>query len=103
MIQSYIKDQRAWDLNLGCLAGAYRTTIHESTGFSPNMLMLGRDVYMPGDVMNPCNHDVLAYVDYVEKLRARLQTSHELARQQLKQKTCTRKYRYDGNQPFHVY
>ncbi len=103
MIRSYIKDQRDWDLNLGCLAGAYRATVHESTGFSPNMLMLGRDVYMPGDIINPCNHDDPTYVEYVEKLRDRLQTSHELARQKLKQKTCIRKDHYDGKQPFHVY
>ena len=41
MIKCFIKDQhRNWDKNLGCLAGAYRSSTHESTQMTPNMLML---------------------------------------------------------------
>ena len=40
MIKSFLKGkQREWDRNLGSLAGAYRATVHESTGMTPNMLM----------------------------------------------------------------
>ena len=45
MIKAYLKDSdEDWDQNLGCLAAAYRSTPHESTGMTPNALMLGREV-----------------------------------------------------------
>jgi hypothetical protein len=41
MIKAYLKgEQREWDRNLGCLAGMYRAAVHESTGFTPNFLLL---------------------------------------------------------------
>ena len=45
MIKKYLKgEQENWDLNLGCLASAYRATPQEATGLTPNLLMLGREV-----------------------------------------------------------
>ena len=42
MIKSYLKGrQRDWDRKLGCLAAAYRSSQHESTGFTPNYWCLG--------------------------------------------------------------
>jgi hypothetical protein len=36
MIKSFLRgEQTGWDLNLGCLADAYRATPHESTGLTP--------------------------------------------------------------------
>ena len=50
MIKAYLKGKQSnWDLNIGCLLLAYRSTLHESTGFSPNMLMLGREVTLPSE------------------------------------------------------
>ena len=52
MIKTYLKgEQRNWDKHLGCLAAAYRGTRHESTGLSPNLMMLGRETRMPVEVM----------------------------------------------------
>ena len=43
MIRAYLKgEQSEWDLHLGCLTTAFRSS--ESTGLTPNMLMLGREV-----------------------------------------------------------
>ena len=45
MIKAYLKgEQENWDLNLGCLAVAFRATPSASKKFTPNMLMLGREV-----------------------------------------------------------
>ena len=45
MIIKYLKgEQKNWDLNLGCLASAYRATPQEATGLTPNLLMLSREV-----------------------------------------------------------
>ncbi|CAC5388086.1 unnamed protein product [Mytilus coruscus] len=43
MIKTYLRgEQTNWDMNLGCLAGAYRASPNESTCLTPNILMLGR-------------------------------------------------------------
>jgi hypothetical protein len=52
MIKSFLRgEQTGWDLNLGCLAGAYRAIPHESTGLTPNLLLLGREVRLPIQVI----------------------------------------------------
>ena len=52
MIKAYLKgEQTNWDRNLGCLAAAYRASQHESTGLTSNLLMLGREVGLPSEVM----------------------------------------------------
>ena len=52
MIKAYLKgEQQDWDRNLGCLAGAYRASVHESTGFTPNFLMFEREVRFPAELI----------------------------------------------------
>lgn len=52
MIKSYLcGEQSDWDLHLGCLAGAYRATPNESTKLTPNLLMMGREVRLPGELV----------------------------------------------------
>ena len=52
MVKAYLKgEQTNWDRNLGCLAVAHRASQHESTGLTPNLLMLGREVQLPSEVM----------------------------------------------------
>lgn len=101
MIKAFIEDdQLTWDLHLGCLAGAYRATINESTGFTPNMLMLGREVRMPIELCYSIPDDaddfLPDYCQYVSDLQTNLQMSHDLARQHLKQKTKRQKEIYDA-------
>ena len=52
MVRANLKgQQREWDRNLGCLAAAYRASPHEATGFTPNLLIMGREVRVPAEVM----------------------------------------------------
>jgi len=44
-------NQRNWDEFLPSVMGAYRASIHESTGYSPNFMMLGRENLAPVDVV----------------------------------------------------
>ena len=106
MIKSYIKgQQRDWDKHLGCLAGAYRATVHESTGYTPNRLMLGREVRLPAQLMfnNPTNHEIDSYCDYVVKLRDSMEHAHEVAREHLNRNAKRQKEHYDAKSLLHVY
>ena len=75
MIKAYLKgEQEDCDLNLGCLAAAYRASPHASTGLSPNMMMLGREVCIPaelksGSLCEPEGNVVTSYGEYVNWLR----------------------------------
>jgi len=45
------EDQRNWDLCLPYVMAAYRATVHQSTSYSPNYLMLGRETRAPADLV----------------------------------------------------
>ncbi|CAC5376442.1 unnamed protein product [Mytilus coruscus] len=45
------KDQRDWDLHLPLAMMAYRSSIHAITGYSPSMLMFGREIELPVDLL----------------------------------------------------
>ena len=52
MLSKFVQEsQRNWDQILPLLAMVYRSAIHESTGCTPNELMVGRDVKLPVDFM----------------------------------------------------
>ena len=98
MIKCFIKgEQDKWDLHLGCLAGAYQQTRHESTGLSPNMMMLGREVRSAAEIQ----YGIRAYksygqpASYVQEIRAKMQHAHDLARMRLSTVTQRRKALYD--------
>ena len=46
------KHQKDWDQKLAVLTMAYRATVHESTGQTPNMMMLGRELPMPTHLLS---------------------------------------------------
>jgi transposase InsO family protein len=57
MIRAYLTEKQGdWDLYLGCLAGAYRSTLNESTHFIPNVLSLGREIRLPADIVYETRH-----------------------------------------------
>ena len=101
MIKAYLKgEQEDWDLNLGCLAAAFRATPSASSGFTPNMLMLGREVRIPaelrsGHVGDSEDLSIKSYGEYVSWLRERLQTAHDIAREHLGNVAKRHKYAYD--------
>ena len=91
------KQQDDWDVYLPQLAGALRSSVNRSTGFTPNQLMLGRKVYQPVDIVFPQNESENSDSadDYVSKLRQALRTSHEIARDTLKTTQEIMKRDYD--------
>ena len=102
MIKAYLRgEQEHWNLNLGCLAAVYRATPHASTGLTPNLVMLGREVRLPGEIMYGSGtkftgEQITSYGEYVDKLRERMQKSHEVARKHLNASAEYQRQHYDA-------
>ena len=87
LISAFCQTYKEWDKNLPLLTLAYRSTVHEVTGFTPNYIMTGREVSLPLDVMlgSIRDRDETTVPGYVERLKYRLQGCFEEVRQHLKQ------------------
>ena len=85
LVKCFLKgNQQHWDDHLQQLAGAIRSTVNRNTGFTPNLMMLGREVIQPVDLMmGNFSSECLTSSDYVIRLKNYLMQTHELARQQL--------------------
>ena len=89
-------DQEDWDLQLSACMMAYRSSVHESTGFTPNQPMLGREIEVPLDIMTESTPDrPTTSVEYVEALQKRLSSAFEDARLHLKESGVCQKQNYD--------
>jgi transposase InsO family protein len=97
--------QRDWDKCLQPAMMAYRSSIHESTGFSPNMLMFGTELNLPIHLiigLQPGDAEV-NLGQYALSLRNRLTEVHELARDKLQLAGDTQKRQYDNKIKLHKY
>ena len=45
------ESQRDWDTKVPSVMAAYRATVHEATGYSPNFLIFGRELRAPIDLV----------------------------------------------------
>ena len=99
MIKAYLKgEQRNWDKHLGCLSAAYQGIIHESTGLTPNLMMLDRETRMLAEVMfgQHSHESNETYGEYVHRLKERLQHAHDVARTHLCDSAKRQKQTYDA-------
>ena len=73
--------QENWDEHLPQLAGAMRSCINRSTGFTPNMLMLGRETNQPADLMFGVGKEKIysGSDEYVMGLEKAIRNAHEVA------------------------
>ncbi len=99
MISAYVDEhQKTWDVHLPLLTSAYRSCVHESTGYTPNMLMLGRETRQPIELfLGNFDQDdqVLDETEYVMELRDRFHRIHALVRNKLQQFTQRQKRDHD--------
>jgi len=88
-----------WDKRVPEVMAAYRATKHESTGFTPNFLVLGREVSAPLDLMLPVSDepDGIGTIpdEFVDEMLQRRRQAFELARNQLGREADRRKKEYD--------
>ena len=88
----------AWDDYLPQITSAMRAMVNRDTGFSPNMLMLGREVYRPVDLLYDIprvNTKNETPPEFVKRLDCKIRTSHAVARKTLKCNLQRQKKTYD--------
>ena len=94
------EDQQTWDTYLPQVMMAYRASVHSATSFTPNRMMLGREIMMPlqTSVRKPVDQPVNENKEsYVSKIEEKLIKAHELARENLKKAATYQKKYYDLN------
>ncbi len=98
VIHAYVGDKHtSWDKYLPQICFALLTAPHESTGHSPAMLLYGRELETPLDLItqpSATGVDDLGIL-YPESLRASLQVAHDHARATLEVSHTKRKHYYD--------
>ena len=78
--------QNNWDQFLPQIASAIRATVNRSTGFTPNRLMLGREVNQPANLMFPLplSQQRQSPDEYCRNLSEAMRKAHDTARNKLK-------------------
>ena len=102
MLRSMVGEHRDdWDDHLPYVMMAYRATRQDSTGCSPNLMMLGREARLPVEVMVGCPPpDAPACpVEYVEWVRGAMTEAFDFARKFLKKSAERQKKAYDNGCP----
>ncbi|KAK3085317.1 hypothetical protein FSP39_001380 [Pinctada imbricata] len=90
------RKQKEWDEYLPLLSGALRSAVNRNTGFTANMLMLGREVNVPADLIFPGpKKDTADLESFVGDLVQNLEQSHDVAREKLKTSQAHMKRDYD--------
>ncbi|GFY21123.1 retrovirus-related Pol polyprotein from transposon 412 [Trichonephila clavipes] len=95
-------NQQGWDKKLPFFLLAYRSAVHETTGYSQSQMLFGRDLRLPADLLyNPPPDAPLAPEENIEKLQAGMEGMHHLARERINMASEKMKTRYDGRATGH--
>ena len=79
------KNQGNWSDLLPYVMFAYRTSVHESTGYTPYFLLFGHEVTLPVDLQFPPPENLSwpDYHEFVAATRLKFQTAYEEAREHM--------------------
>ncbi|GFT33076.1 retrovirus-related Pol polyprotein from transposon 412 [Trichonephila clavipes] len=95
-------NQQDWDKKLPFFLLAYRSAVHETTGYSPSQMLFGRDLRLPADLLLSRPPDApLVTEEYVEKLQARMEEIYHLAREIIGLTSEKMKTEYDARATGH--
>ncbi|GFV46058.1 retrovirus-related Pol polyprotein from transposon 412 [Trichonephila clavipes] len=93
-------NQQDWDQKVPFFLLAYRSAVHETTGYSPSQMLFGRDLRLPCDLLFGRPPDTPSSPEeYVQNLQARFEDVHNLARERINLRTEKMKTRYDTKKP----
>ena len=90
------KNQKDWDEQIPYVLLAYRSAIHESTGFTPNEVMFGWNVKLPIDlILSQPPHSKPSVSTYVQKQKQHMINVHNQTRENIKIASSKQKKQYD--------
>jgi len=93
------ENQRDWDTHVAYVLAAYNATEHSATGYSPNMLVYGRELRFPNELLYAdVNDNEIAPVSSVEFMAERqllFKKNFALARETLNSAAERSKKRYE--------
>jgi len=92
-----VESHRDWDNMLPFVMAAYRSSRHEATNYTPNFLLLGREVRAPVDIVYGMPEKLVpvSYDDYAEEMEDRMRTAYTFERQNLQRAAERSKIYYD--------
>ena len=90
-------NQRDWCEHLPAVMTAYRSSVHSSTGFSPNFLMFGRELNAPIDLVlgRPDELQYQSIDHFVERKLSLMEAAYSVARETLNASSARSKKYYD--------
>lgn len=90
------EDETSWDDHLPATMLAYRSSVQESTGYTPFHLMFGREIRLPIDLMFGRDPDPMKETtEYVVQLKQHLEEAYEQVRKRTGFVQGRQKDRYD--------
>ena len=91
------ENQRDLDSLFPCVMAGYRSSRHEATQFTPNYLMMGREVRAPGDIVygSPETEQPNSYDAYADEMHDRMLYAYSFVRKHLQEAACRSKRYYD--------
>ena len=98
MISKLSRDcPNTWDTMVSKAVSAYNASIHDRTGYTPNLMWYGRELYHNADLMMPTqpNLEPMTYDDYVQKTRESMRMAYEAARDTIGRHIKVQKKYYD--------
>jgi transposase InsO family protein len=97
------KHQNTWDEFLPQIAGAIRSAVNRSTGYTPNRLMLGRELTQPASLMYPIPEGREVGEGDSEKFANNMGTSMSLAHETARSKLRTTQKRMKRDHDVKLY
>jgi len=88
--------QKDWDQHIPSFLLAYRSAIHDTTGFTPARVLFGRELRLPCDLkFGTPNEEHVEINDYIDELKEKLLSIHDLTRKKIRLASDRMKARYD--------
>ena len=96
------EEQSNWSQQLPYVMMAYRSSVHESTGYTPQFLVFGQELSLPSDCMypDPKENTMTDIHDFAHNKQQAIQRAFELVRRNLNEKQKRRNAIY--NKKIHV-
>ena len=105
-LRAFLPDKHdQWDQYLPALGMAVRATVNRSTGFTANMLQLGRELVMPMDLWLGLTSDIDQKfpAEYLQDMKKIMEEVHHGVRENLRQAIQQMKRTYDVKARVHMY